>query len=74
MKTLAELIDLGWKVTFDPHPKRMEVNGIRQWKIRMIWEAGYNSKSHSCLWDGFDTAKECIDDFILYANKTMNQP
>ena len=74
MKSLTECIEAGWKIEFWKQPKRMDVdynlNG-RDWVARYCWQGEYKDNYHTCVWEGFGTAQEAIDDFVLYVNKEI---
>lgn len=64
MNNLLNLINNGWDVHFVNQPKRIDGD----WVVKITWSAKLNDKKFSCEWIGFDTAQECVDDFIKTAN------
>lgn len=60
MKKLIDLIDSGWDVKFENQVKRIDGDFV----IRTCWEAEFADKRYDCKWEGYKTAKGCVNNFI----------
>ena len=49
-------------------PKRMEINGIKDLYLRLVWVLTYQVNGEEttfyCDWDGFGTTKELVNDIV----------
>lgn len=73
---LKDIIDREQSVLFQCVMKRTKnKEGIRDFYPRYIWSYSTNGECTDCVWEGFETANECIDDLLktykLY-NDTMD--
>jgi len=69
MEKLLGLIDNGWSIKIYNQLKRISPpgGGGRAWVIKVCWEADRNDLvelSDDENWEGFETAKEAIDDLV----------
>ena len=70
MDELASILEEGIDVKFELVPKRVGGPGTpqRRWEGRFTWSAEINGRSVDCEWEGFTSAHECINDFIMAFN------
>lgn len=67
MKGLSQLITIieaGYDIEIKSVPKRMDIDGVRDWCVRFTWEASTSERRYDCEWEGFKTAEECVEDLI----------
>jgi hypothetical protein len=70
--TVTEAFAAGFAITLDSVLKRMEVDGIRDFHPRFIWEA--ETSKHqlgNTNWEGFATPEECVTDMLIEINKVL---
>lgn len=63
---LIELFDKKLtSLTITSEVKRMTMpNGLRDWTVRVCWEATRGEKTYSCKWEGFETSEDAIKDLL----------
>ena len=64
MNKIIMLINEGWYIKIAHQPKRMEVDGHRNWTVRVCWEAEKHGVKLESEWEGFELAEDAVEDLI----------
>ena len=64
LEKLIEIYDKFSSVTITNQPKRMTVDGIRDWYVRVVWKVEGRAGNYECEWEGFENAEECLQDLV----------
>ena len=65
MKELLKLLEQGYDIELRLVSKRLDVGEGRDWYERFVWKVvDGDGAVRECAWEGFGTAKECIESLI----------